>query len=1153
MSDTEFKNKPAKIKVLIRNLRASFRALIKSKLAKIKALSLSDIRTYSFGLILEFASVTLSLSIIWLAALGILMNRQSVDLTFVKPHYEHWFSEAFAGKTTTIDNYSARWVQDRRVVQVHAKGIHIYSEEGASQIIENVSGEFRIRGNLWGIPEIVSLDITGGALTIVRGADRRMQVSLGTPDASDNVGALWQSESGTAGRNLLGQIEEIIVNSADIYYEDRLNDLQLEFSGINGKFAFIGDNIMLDADGVLNMDDETEAAFNLEIQTMSDLQAFDASLDVNNLVPARIAPMRGPIAVFSNLDAPMDINATIKTGTNVGIEDLQFNLNAGAGLLKTGTTYKPFTHARIEAHYDASAQDIQIKAVEIESEALDIIAKGRVQNPSNGIAGFFTQSVEFVADIVSARINPGQKFDGPVTVQQSLVRGAFDLQQNSIELATVKLDFGTFHTDLSAGIKRDNVGNIADITADGVINGIISKKQLLGFWPNDFALGARNWIENSLQSGKISNLRIHAALDSTDIKEQRIANDHLNVKFDVHDGEVRYMRKMPWLRKAVGHGELQGNRADFFVSSGNVDGLTIKSGKITIPKLSPHGGDFTIDLHGSGTVNEMLRVSNFPPFEFSKNYGIDPNAFGGNGEIRLFVTRPLLEYFDQNRILYELSGEFTDVTIPVGIGGYTLNDGQISLQADKRGIGISGPIKLGDWQTNLDWLKPLEYRNTPAKYTLVGAITRDDLDAFGIGLRRHFGGEIGVHISGEGDGLAIQQADIFGNFKQADVNIGSFWHKAKGSDGKLSGRLILGAQGGAQVKDLSIVADGLEITGSLALAPDMRLMELDLPTAKIAHLIDANIIAKPTDDGVLSMEVEGAYFNIESWIKQAFKAQSSSLAAPIELVARLERLKLEENYDLTNASAQFSHDGKTIRQARLSGDTDKGSFLAKISSDDDTFDRKVRVELPDASLAALAFLGLENIENGILEINGNLPPTGEKGGMNGHMTLRDFTLVHAPAFTQILSLASLQGMADTLGGSGLKFNEMEMQFALQNGVLKIRDGRASGPALGLTGAGNIDISNNTVDFDGVLVPSYTVNSILGDIPVLGNIMVGKKGEGMFALNYVVKGPFAKTQVSVNPLSALTPGFLRRIFDVKRNEIENPNLADLIKEQEKKDE
>ena len=87
-----------------------------------------------------------------------------------------------------------------------------------------------------------------------------------------------------------------------------------------------------------------------------------------------------------------------------------------------------------------------------------------------------------------------------------------------------------------------------------------------------------------------------------------------------------------------------------------------------------------------------------------------------------------------------------------------------------------------------------------------------------------------------------------------------------------------------------------------------------------------------------------------------------------------------------------------------------------------------------------------------------------------------------------------------------------------------------GSSLGLTANGDIDFSDQSMTLNGVLVPSYTLNSLLGDIPLLGDIIVGKKGEGIFALSYEVNGPFDKTQISVNPLSALTPGFLRRIFD-----------------------
>jgi len=1147
----KIKNKLGILKLLIKTWLSKLGDFLKNKWATIKSLKASELRSFAGKAILEFGSVIITLSIVWLAALGILMNRPSVGLAFVKPHYEHWFSEAFDGKTTEIDEYSAKWIQERRVVEVHARGIHIYSEDGAFQTIEHVSGEFRIKDNLWATPEIVRLSITGGALTVIRGADKRMQVSLGTPEASGNVGALWQSDAGTASGNLLGQIEKITVNSADIYFEDKYNDLELAFSNIDGTFSFIENNITLDVGGVLGMDSETEAVFNLEVQTTPDLNWFNASLDVNNLVPARIAPVRGPLAVLSNLEAPLDLNAVIKTRKNVGVEDLQLSLIAGEGLLKTGTTYKPFTHARIEAHYDASAKNIQIQALEIESEALDIVADGYMQNPTDGITGFVAQAIEFAVDIDSARINPGQKYEGPITLNSSTVHGAFDVQKNSVEFETVKFDFGSFQTDISAGLKHDDDGSITDITANGIIRGVVNKKQLLGFWPNDFALGARNWIENSLQSGDITNLKIFADIDANDLKAQRIANEHLKITFDVNNGEVRYMRKMPWLRNAVGSGILLGNQADFFVTSGNVDGLAIQSGKVTIPKLSPHGGDFTIDLQGSGTIKEMLRVSNYPPFEFSKNFGIEPDTFEGAGEINLHVTRPLLEYFDQNRILYELSGDFTEVSIPVGVGGSTLNDGQISLRADKRGIEISGPIKLGSWQTTLDWLKPLEYANTPAKYTLIGAITRDDLDAYGISLRRHFGGEVGLHISGEGDGLAIQKADIFANFKQAEVNIGNFWHKPKDANGKLSGRLVLGPDGGGRVENLEAIADGLEIKGAIALAKDFRLISMDFPKAKIDGLVDANITAKPTDEGVLSLNLDGTYLNVEAWINQAFKTQTSAVSAPINLSAQLDTIVLDENYTLTDAQAQFAHSGTNVTHALLKGTTKDGDFLAKIGASHTEEHRDIRVEIPDASVAMLTLLGLNSIEGGKLQIDGILPPSGEQGELTAQVKLDDFTLVQAPVFTQILSLASLQGLADTLGGSGLKFDELEMQFSLEDGVIKVRDGRASGPALGLTGEGDIDITGKNIDFDGVLVPSYTVNSILGDIPLIGNVMVGKKGEGMFALNYSVKGPYAKTQVAVNPLSALTPGFLRRIFDVKRDETEDPEIAGLIKEQEKR--
>ena len=233
-----------------------------------------------------------------------------------------------------------------------------------------------------------------------------------------------------------------------------------------------------------------------------------------------------------------------------------------------------------------------------------------------------------------------------------------------------------------------------------------------------------------------------------------------------------------------------------------------------------------------------------------------------------------------------------------------------------------------------------------------------------------------------------------------------------------------------------------------------------------------------------------------------------------------------------------------MTNARLGGRTSNGDLKMDMLTNSESAVRNVSIDIPDASEAAFAFLGLDNITGGRLQIQAQLPPVGAQGALNGVANVEDFKLVEAPVLAQMLSIASLQGLFDTLGGDGLAFNEFVIPFSLDSGALNIRDARVSGPALGMTGAGEIDFANKVLDLDGTLVPAYTANSLLGDIPVIGDIFVGKKGEGIFALSYTLKGRFDKTQIAVNPLSALTPGFLRGIFRTKRDKLPDDVVAEI---------
>ncbi len=128
-------------------------------------------------------------------------------------------------------------------------------------------------------------------------------------------------------------------------------------------------------------------------------------------------------------------------------------------------------------------------------------------------------------------------------------------------------------------------------------------------------------------------------------------------------------------------------------------------------------------------------------------------------------------------------------------------------------------------------------------------------------------------------------------------------------------------------------------------------------------------------------------------------------------------------------------------------------------------------------------------------------------------------------------MASFAGIQNLLQGQGIAIDKVEIPFSSRNGVISIHDATASGPTIGATADGYVDRPQNVVALKGSLVPVVGVNfnKVLGAIPLVGNILVSKKGEGIFGVTYSVKGNADQPSVSVNPLSMLTPGIFRRIF------------------------
>ncbi len=135
----------------------------------------------------------------------------------------------------------------------------------------------------------------------------------------------------------------------------------------------------------------------------------------------------------------------------------------------------------------------------------------------------------------------------------------------------------------------------------------------------------------------------------------------------------------------------------------------------------------------------------------------------------------------------------------------------------------------------------------------------------------------------------------------------------------------------------------------------------------------------------------------------------------------------------------------------------------------------------------------------------------------GTLSIADFTMLNQPLLTRLFSAGSLTGVGDLMGGDGISIEDLDVPFQSKNNVISIHDARARGRAIGATADGYIDRPKNQLALKGSLIPAYGLNSVLGNIPLLGDVLVSKKGEGVFGATYSATGNADQpTSASIRP-------------------------------------
>ena len=175
--------------------------------------------------------------------------------------------------------------------------------------------------------------------------------------------------------------------------------------------------------------------------------------------------------------------------------------------------------------------------------------------------------------------------------------------------------------------------------------------------------------------------------------------------------------------------------------------------------------------------------------------------------------------------------------------------------------------------------------------------------------------------------------------------------------------------------------------------------------------------------------------------------------------------------------------------------------------------------------------GFEDGKKGYLDFSSQ-----KKDGIStSKLVIDNFKVKEIPALAKLLALASLQGLADLLTGEGIRFTDFEMNFTNQDKLMKIQELYAIGPAISILLEGYIQ-EDKLISLRGTLVPATTINRSIASIPLLGDLLIGKKvGDGVFGVSFKIKGPPKDLETTVNPIKTLTPRFITRTLEkIKKN-------------------
>ena len=675
--------------------------------------------------------------------------------------------------------------------------------------------------------------------------------------------------------------------------------------------------------------------------------------------------------------------------------------------------------------------------------------------------------------------------------------------------------------------------------------GALSARDLLQDWPSDVVGDARSWIAHNVSAGEVGPVTIQINLQAGALDGPVLPDDAIAIKFPISGATISYLDGLAPLTAVAGNGVLSGDAFHATVSSaiatppsGGV--LKLSAGSVAINNLHLPNNMVHVRGHIEGALGDVLSLIDMPPLLYPSRFHIASKTARGNASIELAVKVPAQRNVAMKDVAIHVTGKVSGLALSIGrhrirngTAAFSVNNS--ALQVVGR-IGYAGALLDASWNENFSSKDPVTTHISARGILDAAARAR-----LGFDFGDYLAGPVAIQAELAGHRGDIRAADIKAVLDPATVTINVInYHKPAGVPARM--QLYLRLDKG-QIASGQMVLTGASLhgQGTAKFNREGKLVKLFMPQLHAGPRNDFALRVLDSRATGLKISVSGRSADGTGLDRLKLNATHGHKAAPSELPFQfnvdLDRLALHNGVVLAPFAFSASGVGNRPQTLALSGDLSK---TAKVSADIlvSSGKRRLRLQATDAGLLLNGLFGFSSIRGGRLKLIATLSPKPTPRELvakrtidyRGVLHMMNFTVIHQPFLARLFSAGSLTGLIDLMGGKGIAVDKLMAPFRMDAGILDITDARASGPAIGVTASGYFDRHSNKIALEGALVPIYGLNSVLGAIPVLGDVLVSKKGEGIFGFSYAVRGNAEEPNVSVNPLSVLAPGILRRIFE-----------------------